>query len=141
MDLGLYDLSTSFKSSTFESSLEDFVLKEIDYAQENGYSSRSKRLMLRNLHKEFDMYNKSDNLDTSNDLDTSDNSDERDEMEDIKYHIESQLEKNQKDFDSFIKKSHKVATCIAVSHVIFYVSVYIVALYIDTFSKCVIIKM
>ena len=130
MDLGLYDLSTSLETS-FESSMEDFILKEIDYAQENGYTSRSKRLMRRNLHKEFDMYNKSDNLDNS----------EKDEIEDMKYHFECQLEKNQKEFKSFIRKSNKIATCIAVSHVIFYVSVYIVALYIDTFSKCVVIKM
>jgi hypothetical protein len=123
MDLGLYDLSASFESPTFESSMEDFILKEIDYAQENGYSSRSKRLMRRNLHKKFDMYNKSD---------------DSDEMEDIKYHFECQLEKNEKEFKSFIRKSHKIAACIAVSHVIFYVSVYIVALYIDTYSQCVI---
>lgn len=41
MDLGLFYL------------MEDFILKEVDYSQEYGYSSRAKRFMKRKLNKEL----------------------------------------------------------------------------------------
>ena len=44
MDLGLFHL------------MEDFILKEIDYSQSYGYSSRAKRFMKRKLNKELTPY-------------------------------------------------------------------------------------
>jgi hypothetical protein len=44
MDLGLFHL------------MEDFILKEVDYSQEHGYSSRAKRYMRRKLNKELAPY-------------------------------------------------------------------------------------
>ena len=44
MDLGLFHL------------MEDFILKEVDYSQEYGYSSRAKRFMKRKLNKELTPY-------------------------------------------------------------------------------------
>ncbi len=50
--------------------MEDFILKEIDYAQEHGYSSRAKRHMRRNLNKELAPYleNETDDSDTDESL-------------------------------------------------------------------------
>lgn len=56
MDCGLFHL------------MENFILKEIDYAQEYGYSSRAKRYMRRKLNQELAPY--------INDSDNSDNLDE-----------------------------------------------------------------
>jgi hypothetical protein len=36
--------------------MEDFILKEIDYAQEHGYSSRAKRYMRKRLNQELAPY-------------------------------------------------------------------------------------
>ena len=44
MDLGLFHL------------MEDFILKEVDYSQEYGYSSRARRFMKRKLTKELTPY-------------------------------------------------------------------------------------
>jgi len=44
MDLGLFHL------------MEDFILKEVDYSQEYGYSSRAKRFMKRKLNKKLTPY-------------------------------------------------------------------------------------
>jgi len=44
MDLGLFHL------------MEDFILKEVDYSQEYGYSSRAKRFMRRKLNQELTTY-------------------------------------------------------------------------------------
>lgn len=44
MDCGLFHL------------MENFILKEIDYAQEHGYSSRAKRYMRRKLNQELAPY-------------------------------------------------------------------------------------
>ena len=55
MDLGLFHL------------MEHFILKEVDYSQEYGYSSRAKRHMKRKLNKELTPY-----LDKINELDEYD---------------------------------------------------------------------
>jgi hypothetical protein len=44
MDCGLFHL------------MEDFILKEVDYSQQYGYSSRAKRHMRRKLNKELAPY-------------------------------------------------------------------------------------
>lgn len=44
MDCGLFHL------------MEDFILKEVDYSQKYGYSSRAKRYMKRKLNKELAPY-------------------------------------------------------------------------------------
>ncbi len=44
MDLGLFHL------------MENFILKEVNYSQEYGYSSRAKRYMRRKLNKELAPY-------------------------------------------------------------------------------------
>ena len=52
MDCGLFHL------------MEDFILKEVDYSQQYGYSSRAKRHMRRKLNKELAPYiNDSDHSD------------------------------------------------------------------------------
>jgi hypothetical protein len=62
MDLGLFHL------------MEDFILKEVDYSQEYGYSSRAKRFMKRKLNKELTPFLekncKCKNSDTISDIDT-----------------------------------------------------------------------
>ena len=56
MDCGLFHL------------MEDFILKEVDYSQQHGYSSRAKRYMRRKLNQELAPYiNDSDvDVDDSN---------------------------------------------------------------------------
>lgn len=44
MDCGLFHL------------MEDFILKEVEYSQEHGYSSRAKRHMRRKLNRELAPY-------------------------------------------------------------------------------------
>lgn len=44
MDCGLFHL------------MEDFILKEVEYSQEHGYSSRAKRHMRRRLNRELAPY-------------------------------------------------------------------------------------
>jgi hypothetical protein len=36
--------------------MEDFILKEVDYSQQHGYSSRAKRYMRRKLNQELAPY-------------------------------------------------------------------------------------
>jgi len=49
MDCGLFHL------------MEDFILKEVDYSQQYGYSSRAKRHMRKNLNKELAPYLENEN--------------------------------------------------------------------------------
>lgn len=46
-------------------SMENFILKEIDYSQQYGYSSRAKRYMRRKLNKELAPYIENDSLSES----------------------------------------------------------------------------
>jgi len=47
--------------------MEDFILKEVDYSQQYGYSSRAKRFMRRKLNKELEPYLENDNADSDDD--------------------------------------------------------------------------
>lgn len=58
MDCGLFHL------------MEDFILKEVDYSQQYGYSSRAKRYMRRKLNKELAPFIENETLDKSSDTDT-----------------------------------------------------------------------
>jgi len=63
MDLGLFNL------------MEGFILKEIDYSQEYGYSSRAKRFMRRKLNQELSTYlekNNSSNISNTSEKDSDD---------------------------------------------------------------------
>lgn len=53
MDCGLFHL------------MEDFILKEVDYSQQYGYSSRAKRYMRRKLNKELAPFIEDETLDKS----------------------------------------------------------------------------
>ena len=59
MDCGLFHL------------MEDFILKEVDYAQEHGYSSRAKRYMRRKLNQELAPYLENESDESDNDKDES----------------------------------------------------------------------
>jgi hypothetical protein len=50
--------------------MEDFILKEVDYSQQYGYSSRAKRYMRRKLNKELAPYVESES-DTSENVDSN----------------------------------------------------------------------
>ena len=53
MDCGLFHL------------MENFILKEVDYSQQYGYSSRAKRYMRRKLNKELAPFIEDETLDKS----------------------------------------------------------------------------
>jgi hypothetical protein len=64
MDCGLFHL------------MEDFILREVDYSQKYGYSSRAKRYMKRKLNKELapfieDSQNNSDSGESLDDYDSN----------------------------------------------------------------------
>jgi hypothetical protein len=74
MDLGLFNL------------MEGFILKEIDYSQEYGYSSRAKRFMRRKLNQELSTYLEQSN--TTNTTNTSErDSDDSDDLDDSEIDI------------------------------------------------------
>lgn len=50
--------------------MEDFILKEVDYSQQYGYSSKAKRYMRRKLNKELAPYVESES-DTSENVDSN----------------------------------------------------------------------
>ena len=58
MDLGLFHL------------MEDFILKEVDYSQQYGYSSRAKRYMRRKLNKELAPFIEDETLYKSSDTES-----------------------------------------------------------------------
>ena len=60
MDLGLFNL------------MEGFILKEIDYSQEYGYSSRAKRFMRRKLNQELSTYLEKTNRSNTSEIDSDD---------------------------------------------------------------------
>ena len=51
--------------------MEDFILKEVDYSQQYGYSSRAKRFMRRKLNKELEPYLENDDSDSDDNPDDS----------------------------------------------------------------------
>jgi hypothetical protein len=63
MDCGLFHL------------MEDFILKEVDYSQKHGYTSRAKRYMRRKLNRELapfveDQQDKVDQVDKESDTES-----------------------------------------------------------------------
>ena len=67
MDCGLFHL------------MEDFILKEVEYSQEHGYSSRAKRHMRRKLNRELAPYIDHDEMHQL-ESDTNDNDYENDKI-------------------------------------------------------------
>ena len=92
MDLGLFHL------------MEAFILKEIDYSQEYGYSSRAKRFMRRKLNQELTTYleqtNTSERVPDDADGDSDNDSDNDSEIdindgEDLDYEPSCKLPKTE----------------------------------------------
>lgn len=50
--------------------MEDFILREVDYSQQYGYSERAKRFMRRKLNKELEPYIQKDEPDLDSDSDS-----------------------------------------------------------------------
>lgn len=56
--------------------MEDFILREVDYSQQYGYSERAKRFMRRKLTKELEPYIQKDEPDVETDSDSGSDIDE-----------------------------------------------------------------
>lgn len=105
MDCGLFHL------------MEDFILREVDYSQQYGYSSRAKRYMRRKLNKELAPF--------------IENQDESEQDSD------SETDTDRQRFnDSIILSSRNVDICLGIAYlcilVTFYGSVFYV---VQTYSK------
>jgi hypothetical protein len=47
--------------------MEDFILREVEYSQQHGYSERAKRFMRRKLNKELEPYMQTNDSDVDSD--------------------------------------------------------------------------
>jgi hypothetical protein len=117
MDCGLFHL------------MEDFILKEVDYSQKYGYSSRAKRYMKRKLNKELAPYIEEENQ-SQNDSDSSDYDSKYDT--DVVYDTFN---------ESIIIPNTRVEICFLVSYLsvilTFYgVSAYIITNYSTYLNEC-----
>ena len=90
MDCGLFHL------------MEDFILKEVDYSQQYGYSLRAKRFMRRKLNKELAPY-----------LDDK-----------------SESESDTEPDESLILSNRRLDICIGVGYICFVVTFYSAIMYI-----------
>lgn len=55
--------------------MEEFILREVDYSQQYGYSERAKRFMRRKLNKELEPYIQKEEPDVETDSDSDSDSD------------------------------------------------------------------
>jgi len=107
--------------------MEDFVLKEVDYSQNYGYSGRAKRYMRRKLNNELTMYldqneengdddpcEDYDNTDTHNESDTDNES----------------IEESNKNYCDYKKIHRRIDVCLGIASFMFVSSIYASIAYI-----------
>ena len=102
--------------------MEDFVLKEVDYSQQHGYSGRAKRYMRRKLNDELSSFlekieseSESESEDTDNDIACNENDADEDDDENTFNKI------IQRDYKTM---HNKIDLCFGVVYVIFLSSLY-----------------
>jgi hypothetical protein len=80
--------------------MEDFILREVDYSQQYGYSSRAKRYMRRKLNKELAPY------------------------------LDDESESETEPDESLILSNRRLEICIGVGYICFVVTFYSAIMYI-----------
>jgi len=103
--------------------MEDFILREVDYSQKYGYSSRAKRYMKRKLNKELAPYIEEESQ-RENDSDDSDSSEY-----DSKYDTDNVYDTFN---ESIIIPNTRVEICFLVSYLSVILTFYGVSAYIIT---------
>ena len=136
MDCGLFHL------------MEDFILREVDYSQKYGYSSRAKRYMKRKLNKELAPYiedhAQEESQTQSQSMSYKDNSgsdSDLDDYSDDNYESKYDYEKHARNCESMYIPKNRVEMCLLVSYIsiifTFYgVSAYIITTYSKHFNEC-----
>ena len=86
--------------------MEEFILREVDYSQQYGYSERAKRFMRRKLNKELEPYIQTDDPDLV-DADSDSNSDSDSDIGELyKKSVNA----------SVLLPSHRVELCVFVGY-------------------------
>jgi len=101
--------------------MEDFILKEVDYSQQYGYSSRAKRYMRRKLNKELAPFIENETLDESSESDT-----------------DREISVDVSNFNnSILISSIGTDICLSVVYICIIVTFYGISVYIiQSYSKC-----
>ena len=99
MDCGLFHL------------MEDFILKEVDYSQQYGYSSRAKRYMRRKLNKQLAPFIEDGN-ESSSEPETAAESDSETDLDRRKFN------------DSILLTSRSVDICLGIAYICVLVTFY-----------------
>ena len=108
--------------------MEDFILKEVDYSQKYGYSSRARRYMKRKLNKELAPFIE-DEEDDKNEENDKNEEDDKNELEssseyDSKYDTDDTFN------ESIMIPKKCVEVCFFISYVSVILTIYGVTLYI-----------
>ena len=112
MDCGLFHL------------MENFILKEVDYSQQYGYSSRAKRYMRRKLNKELAPFIEDETLDKSSDICEESDSDREISVDVSNFN------------DSILISSISTDICLSITYICIIVTFYGTAMYIvQTYSS------
>jgi hypothetical protein len=115
--------------------MEDFVLKEVDYSQQYGYSGRAKRYMRRKLTNQLSSFLENIESETETECDTETNSDsDSDSDKDVNHNNDNTNDENDHDDhdDSFDKRIHRdyktihnrIDLCFLVTYLMFLGSLY-----------------
>jgi len=105
--------------------MEDFILREVDYSQKYGYSSRAKRYMKRKLNRELAPFIEEDEVDDTVEEKTS--TDESSTEGDFERYYDSL-----NNFDSILIPKTQVEICVFVSYLSIILTFYGVSAYIMT---------
>ena len=121
MDCGLFHL------------MEDFILREVEYSQKYGYSSRAKRYMKRKLNKELAPYIEEESqLENESDAEN----DNEKESSDSDYESKYDYEKHVHNCESMLIPKTRVEICFLVSYLSIIMTFYGVSAFIMThYSK------
>ena len=121
MDCGLFHL------------MENFILREVDYSQKYGYSSRAKRYMKRKLNKELAPYIEDHAQEESQSQNERQNDSESDsELDDDDYESKYDYEKHAHNCESMLIPKTRVEMFFLVSYLSIILTFYGVSAYIMT---------
>jgi hypothetical protein len=105
--------------------MEDFILREVEYSQKYGYSSRAKRYMKRKLNKELAPY-----IEEESQLENE--SDNENESSDSDYESKYDYEKHVHNCESMLIPKTRVEICFLVSYLSIIMTFYGVSAFIMT---------
>lgn len=113
--------------------MEDFILREVDYSQKYGYSSRAKRYMKRKLNRELAPFIEEDEVEDDEDEEVDDTVEEKTSTEEssTKDDFETYYE-SLNNFDSILIPKTQVEICVFVSYLSIILTFYGVSAYIIT---------